>query len=470
MEIENDGYGPGSAIQALVDALNAADGAGAWAFVDPDAATGTVNAAGTDAIKVALLYRTAAVTAVPGRTFVLQDSTFERHPVAQTFARPDGSLVTVTTNHFKSKGSCPAAGDPDADAGDGQGCWNVRRTAQANALAAWLGGEVTSRGGTSDVLVIGDLNSYAKEDPIQALEAAGYVNLVERFGGRDAYSYAFDGQWGYLDHALASPSLAARATGTADVHINADEPAVLDYNTEFKTPGQVASLYAPDRFRTSDHDPVVVGLDLRTAASATTVTSSSPSSLYRGAVTWTARVTSGGGPVDGGTVQFRLGTVALGAPVPVVDGVATSPAVSDLPPGATTVTAVYSGTTGVGGSEASLVQEVRFRVVRVSPTPGQEVKRGAAVPIRFRLTDAVGVVPDEVSARFLGECRVSVAVTGAQSLAPTCQLAYDRRTDLWSYTWTTAKKGARGGVTVTTTVTYPGLLVPTTLGTTFRIV
>ena len=45
-------------------------------------------------------------------------------------------------------------------------------------------------------------------------------------------------------------------------HINADEPRALDYNEEYKSPGQVASLYGDDGYRSSDHDPVVVGLAL----------------------------------------------------------------------------------------------------------------------------------------------------------------------------------------------------------------
>ena len=72
----------------------------------------------------------------------------------------------------------------------------------------------------------------------------------------------FNGESGYLDHALASPSLAAQATGTADWHINPDEPTVLDYNVEFKTPNQVTTFYDPGPYRASDHDPVVIGLDL----------------------------------------------------------------------------------------------------------------------------------------------------------------------------------------------------------------
>jgi hypothetical protein len=45
-------------------------------------------------------------------------------------------------------------------------------------------------------------------------------------------------------------------------HINADEPVALDYNTNFKSANHQQSLYAPDPYRSSDHDPVLVGMDL----------------------------------------------------------------------------------------------------------------------------------------------------------------------------------------------------------------
>lgn len=105
------------------------------------------------------------------------------------------------------------------------------------------------------------MNAYAQEDPITAFKSAGYINLIEQKIGVDAYSYAFDGQWGYLDHALASASLAAKVAEVVEWHINADEPSVLDYNTNFKSAGQQVSLYAPDAFRSSDHDPVIVGIN-----------------------------------------------------------------------------------------------------------------------------------------------------------------------------------------------------------------
>jgi uncharacterized protein len=37
---------------------------------------------------------------------------------------------------------------------------------------------------------------------------------------------------------------------------------VLDYNTEFKVGNQVNSFYAADQYRASDHDPLVIGLNL----------------------------------------------------------------------------------------------------------------------------------------------------------------------------------------------------------------
>lgn len=106
----------------------------------------------------------------------------------------------------------------------------------------------------------GDLNSYAKEDPIKALEADGYTNLIASFLGPTAYSFVFDGQSGYLDHALANAALVPQVTGVTEWHINADEPIALDYNTNFKSANHINTLYAPTPFRSSDHDPVIVGI------------------------------------------------------------------------------------------------------------------------------------------------------------------------------------------------------------------
>ncbi|MBA3411888.1 MAG: endonuclease/exonuclease/phosphatase family protein, partial [Geodermatophilaceae bacterium] len=205
------------------------------------------------------------------------NSDLMRPSMAQSFTEnATGEVFTVVVNHLKSK-SCSGATGADADQGDGQGCWNPTRTAAAEALADWIATRPTGVV-DDDALLVGDFNSYAKEDPIDVLVEAGFVDLAASLIGPDAYSYVFDGQWGYLDYALASPSLAAQVTGAAEYHINADEPAVLDYNTNFKTASQQDTLYAPDEFRTSDHDPVLVGLALNGLPGSTV--SATPSRLW----------------------------------------------------------------------------------------------------------------------------------------------------------------------------------------------
>ena len=270
VEVENDGYGPDSAMADLVGRLNAASAPGTYALVNADAQAGQLNALGTDAIKVGLIYKPASVTPI-GLTAALNTSAFvtggdgearNRPALAQAFQTPTGGRFVAVVTHLKSKGSACVA----PDAGDGQGHCNDVRAAAARELAVWLATDPTGTG-DAGILVLGDLNSYAQEDPIAALESAGFVNLVEQLSGATAYSYAFDGQWGYLDHALASPALGSQVTAVAEFHINADEPSVLDYNDDFKSAGQLASFYAPDEFRVADHDPIVVGLDLSPALS-----------------------------------------------------------------------------------------------------------------------------------------------------------------------------------------------------------
>ena len=145
----------------------------------------------------------------------------------------------------------------------------MTRTLAAQALVDWLATDPTGSG-DADFIIMGDLNSYAQEDPIDAIKAGAddilgtaddYTNLIYDYQGLYAYSYVFDGQAGYLDHALANLPFAAQVTGAVDWHINADEPDVLDYDTSFK-PDSQDELYEPNQYRTSDHDAVIVGLNL----------------------------------------------------------------------------------------------------------------------------------------------------------------------------------------------------------------
>jgi predicted extracellular nuclease len=249
MEVENNG---GTAVGALVDALNAKEGPGTYAYVGHPSP-------GTDAIKVEIIYKPAAVAPV-GTPPDTSDPVHNRNPLVQTFERTGGSeRFTLVVNHFKSK-TCDGATGDELDQGDGQGCFNARRVAQANRLLAQLDAL-----DVPDPLILGDLNAYTEEDPIHALEGGGFAGLSELFVPEaQRYSYVFDGQSGELDHALAGSGLVDNVSGTTIWHINADEPLILDYNTEFNPPG----LYKPDRFRSSDHDPLLVGLELAQAPAA----------------------------------------------------------------------------------------------------------------------------------------------------------------------------------------------------------
>jgi predicted extracellular nuclease len=260
MELENDGFGTNSAIQELVDRLNAVAGAGTYAFIDP----GT-SAIGVDEITVGLIYKPGSVTPV-GSAAILDRASFtdpndlgsqqNRPALAQTFeSNANNERFTVVVNHLKSKGSSCGPGDDDLTTG--QGNCNGTRTAGVTDQIDWLASDPTGSG-DPDFMILGDLNAYAQEDPIAEFTSNGYTNLVNQHVGATAYSYVFDGQVGYLDHALANGTMASQVTGVTQWHVNADEPLVIDYDQDFNPPG----YYSADPYRASDHDPVLIGLDL----------------------------------------------------------------------------------------------------------------------------------------------------------------------------------------------------------------
>lgn len=250
MEIENDGDGPNSAIADLVNGLNAATAAGTYSYImDPSGANGNP---GTDAIKQAIIYKTSIVTP-SGLAVADMNPAHNRPPVAQTFTlNSNGEKFTVVINHFKSK-SCTGAAGLDLDQNDGQSCYNNSRKLQSSALLSFISNLQTSSG-DEDVITIGDYNAYGEEDPMDILIAGGLKNVLT-----DTYSYVFNGQSGSLDHALVTNTLISNVTGAEKWHINSDEPIIKDYNQEFNQ----TYVYSPDAYRSSDHDPVLVGLNLQ---------------------------------------------------------------------------------------------------------------------------------------------------------------------------------------------------------------
>lgn len=264
-ELENslvvDGHDRDEAIAALVSALNAEAGEDRWAFVpSPD-----VVPDGEDVIRTGFIYDPATIDVVgPGR--ILDHHAFDdaREPLAQAFRRAGGGVATtfvVVVNHFKSKG-CSGASDP-ADRDSGQGCWNPSRVAQAGALTEFAQEYAQARR-TDKVFLSGDFNAYSMEDPVQAIQEAGYTQLESTDSSIDE-SYSFQGTSGSLDHVFASPAAAELVTGVDVWEINANESVFYQYSRHNYVG---TDLYRPDVYASSDHNPEIIGLTAPHARSA----------------------------------------------------------------------------------------------------------------------------------------------------------------------------------------------------------
>lgn len=242
MELENDGFGPQSAAQDLIQLANNATQR-SWAVARP-----VDDNTGTDKITVGLFYRTDQLTAVgPAQTLSGPEFERSRQPQAQLFQQlPDGENILIVINHLKSKGSCPDSGE-DADQQDGQGCWNPVRRVSAEKMSAWAKGLALSYA-TDNILILGDMNAYRNEDPVTAIRNAGYKELVET-SQLPNYSFVFAGQHGTLDYAFASETLLDQVQQAYIWHVNAAFPAHMELPQPW--------------LGFSDHDPVVVEFRLR---------------------------------------------------------------------------------------------------------------------------------------------------------------------------------------------------------------
>ena len=252
-ELENNNS---QSIVMIVDALNTRIGNKDYRFID----TGTIY---NDVIKAGIIYKSSTIkTAGP---FALLTSAVDprfidnknRPALAQTFkVIKTGATFTVVLNHLKSKGSsCASIGDPNIF--DGQGNCNLTRTKAAAALVDWIKTDPTASG-DRDFLIMGDMNANIMEHPLTTFSKAGLTNLMH--SKAESYSYRFGSQVGAIDHAFVSASLLPQVKETIEWHINADEPNLFDYNLEY---GRDATLFdAKSPYRASDHDPVIIGLEL----------------------------------------------------------------------------------------------------------------------------------------------------------------------------------------------------------------
>ncbi len=241
-ELENDGFGADSAARDFIRLAGDATQQD-WAVTRP-----VNDETGSDKITVGIFYRTDQLQAIgPAETLTGPEFGRSRQPQAQLFKLlPDGESLLVVINHFKSKGSCPDSGE-DADQNDGQGCWNAMRRASAEKMAAWARDLGTAKG-TENILILGDMNAHRNEDPIRAIRAAGFAELIET-GRQPEYSFVFAGQRGTLDYAFATKALREKTPQAFIWHVNASFPTGLELPQPW--------------LGFSDHDPVVVALRLR---------------------------------------------------------------------------------------------------------------------------------------------------------------------------------------------------------------
>ncbi len=257
-----------AALNADLDAKAAAQGKGhgpkdkgRWAFVPSSTELPSIDS--QDFITTAIIYKDDAVKRVgASRALGTQSGDTQafgnaREPIGQIFKAKNGGgeQFLFVVNHFKSKGSAgPFPGDEDT--GDGQGSSVTSRILQAQALRDWVPTVLDKK--TKAVVMAGDYNSYTKEDPLDVLYQAGYTDVGSMFDP-DSYSYSFSGLSGSLDHILVNTDALALSTGADHWNINSGESVALEYSrynyhsTDFHTA-------AP--YRSSDHDPVVLGLVL----------------------------------------------------------------------------------------------------------------------------------------------------------------------------------------------------------------
>ncbi|MFS4505769.1 ExeM/NucH family extracellular endonuclease [Clavibacter sp. Sh2141] len=335
MEIENStrfGEPADTATADLVRGLNDAAGSAVWDHVRTPAVLATTP---TDEIQNAIIFRTDAVTPVGAAATQVDETVWgnAREPIAQSF-RGDDRTFTVVANHFKSKsgsGTQPA---------DGQGFFNADRVAQAKAVAR-LAAELQASSGSDLLYLLGDFNAYAQEDPIQVLRDAGFVDLVaDRAPGERTYS--FDGEVGSLDHVLATGAGAASVTGVGVWDVNAPEWAEREYSG-WATDGSSA-------FRSSDHDPVKVGLD--TVRDASTLVGYADRLLVRSGqpVTYSVRLSAGGAAPTGRVQILDRGRAIASVDLAAADAGRATVTLPKLSRGIHLLTASYAGGDQARGS------------------------------------------------------------------------------------------------------------------------
>ena len=227
-----------SAAQMLVDAMNKMAKKNLYAYVSH----GWTN---SDMISCGYIYRTDKVKPYGEMQYAYQDTTshYRYRLMACGFEQlTSGEKFVLNINHLRSKRGTGAES-------------NEKRMANVDSLLVMLDKiEQEQVFGDSDILLVGDYNSYTQEEPIQTLVRAGYADMVMR-DDSTGYSYVYHSEAGYLDRVFASESMARQVKQVAVYHLNAD----YFYSRGFKR-GLDDTM-----FRYADHDPILIRVELSAA-------------------------------------------------------------------------------------------------------------------------------------------------------------------------------------------------------------
>ena len=228
-----------SAPQMLVDALNKEVKKERFAYVSQGWSNG-------DTLSCGYIYRTDRVRPYGDLQYAYHDTNnlYHYRLVACGFEElSSGERFVLNINHLRSKRGMSEES-------------NSKRMVNVDSLLVMLDKiEKEQVFGDTDVLLVGDYNSYVYEQPIQTIVQAGYADMVMQYDST-GYSYVYHSEAGYLDRVFASPSMATQVKMVGAYHLNTD----YFYSRGYKR-GLDNTM-----FRYSDHDPVLIRVQLSPAS------------------------------------------------------------------------------------------------------------------------------------------------------------------------------------------------------------
>lgn len=204
---------------------------------DPERVSLTEGAPEGDAT-TAVGYENGKLTHNPGRIDPLNPAfNSSRKPLAAQFDF-QGENVIVIANHWNSKGGDTGFFGSQQPVVLGS---EVQRKKIAQIVHDFVA-NVKTDNPDANVVALGDFNDFEFSDALQIFKGDLLTNMVEKVPVADRYSYVYQGNSQVLDHILVSNRLAA-STEIDMIHVNAD--------------------FTEMSGRASDHDPVLVQIDLK---------------------------------------------------------------------------------------------------------------------------------------------------------------------------------------------------------------